>query len=556
MPMLPFLADDLFTTVKHLLQRFVKDATLERVKSPIKLFSEDFKDAANHKEASQINIGFVAEKQLKDLKDEIQSAHWNQSQITIFTAVAWIKKEVQSYVVVSDELQHDKNTVTTFLTAIVKDLQETHPGMRELYIFSDGSASQFKNRYVWFFLASSFKEMFPNVNTEWHYFATSHGKGAVDGVGGTVKRAVGTAVLSRQVVLLNAGTFAETARRVCPKMEVLLITKYDITEFCLSHQIDEYWHLVAPLPDQACGPAPLPQPRLEQLEAHNEEPQPEVEAQSKEPQPKAENKEPQLKAQSKEPQPQLEVEAQSKEPQPQPKAQNKEPQLKAQSKEPQSQPEAQSEEPQPQLKPKKSKNEVTERLEEEQVTERLEEEAMEQRLEEEVIEAGLEKMTEEGLENNNITVPGRLSITGPKKKTYVITPAEIQRRIKGENMSAYVFRSLIGGRRANLPDLVKQQPPKKKTKASIFSCLSEGEATDLAEGFALSMARNVNSELSEGINEDMAEKTKQTLQKMMQNAKSAYDAESSFSLETHSFGPQALSHVLHILIQRLDNLKL
>lgn len=54
--------------MKHLLQRFVTDATLERVKSPMKLFSEDFKDAANHKEASQINIGFVAEKQLKDLK--------------------------------------------------------------------------------------------------------------------------------------------------------------------------------------------------------------------------------------------------------------------------------------------------------------------------------------------------------------------------------------------------------------------------------------------------------------------------------------------------------
>ncbi|QQP58144.1 Uncharacterized protein FKW44_003368 [Caligus rogercresseyi] len=90
--------------------------------------------------------------------------------------------------------------------------------------------------------------MFPHITTEWHYFATSHGKGAVDGVGGTVKRAVSMAVLSRQWVVANASTFAETARRVCPKMEVLYITKEDIGEFCNTHEIAKYWEQVTPLP--------------------------------------------------------------------------------------------------------------------------------------------------------------------------------------------------------------------------------------------------------------------------------------------------------------------
>ncbi|XP_060760468.1 uncharacterized protein LOC132870693 isoform X1 [Neoarius graeffei] len=67
-PVLPFLADDLFTTVKHLLQRFVTDDTLESVNSPMKLVSEDVKDVANHKDTSRINRGFVADKQLKDMK--------------------------------------------------------------------------------------------------------------------------------------------------------------------------------------------------------------------------------------------------------------------------------------------------------------------------------------------------------------------------------------------------------------------------------------------------------------------------------------------------------
>ncbi|QQP36734.1 Hypothetical protein FKW44_021920 [Caligus rogercresseyi] len=36
-----------------------------------------------------------------------------------------------------------------------------------------------KDRFLWFFLASTFKEMFPHITTEWHYFATSHGEGSV-----------------------------------------------------------------------------------------------------------------------------------------------------------------------------------------------------------------------------------------------------------------------------------------------------------------------------------------------------------------------------------------
>ena len=37
--------------------------------------------------------------------------------------------------------------------------------------------------------------------------------------------AVSTAVLSRQVVQVNAKEFAETVKRICPKLEVCLINK-------------------------------------------------------------------------------------------------------------------------------------------------------------------------------------------------------------------------------------------------------------------------------------------------------------------------------------------
>ena len=35
------------------------------------------------------------------------------------------------------------------------------------------------------------------LECEWHFFATSHGKGSCDGIGGTVKRSVAKASLHR-----------------------------------------------------------------------------------------------------------------------------------------------------------------------------------------------------------------------------------------------------------------------------------------------------------------------------------------------------------------------
>lgn len=189
-----------------------------------------------------------AENYTAGYQDEIQSAYWSQSQITVFTAVVWISDRTKSYVVVSDELQHGKKAVSTFLSALVNDIVKTNPAFRELHVFSDGAASQFKNKYNWFFLSTTLKQMIPEVSIAWHFFATSHGKGAVDGVGGTVKRAVSTAVLSRQVVQVDARSFAETARRVCPKVEVLFISTEDISQFCADNEMEKYWDQAAPLP--------------------------------------------------------------------------------------------------------------------------------------------------------------------------------------------------------------------------------------------------------------------------------------------------------------------
>ncbi|RXN14647.1 Sentrin-specific protease 2 [Labeo rohita] len=190
-----------------------------------------------------------AENYIAAYQDQIQSAHWHQKQVTVFPSVLWSDGDPESYAIVSDSLEHDKRSVATFLSKIVEDIKMKHPAMKEIHIFSDGAASQFKNKFMWCFMSTTFKELFPTLRVQWHFFATSHGKGAVDGVGATVKRAVNTDFLCRQAVLVtDAASFVASARQSCPNINIKLITSSEITEFIQHHNLNERWANTSAVP--------------------------------------------------------------------------------------------------------------------------------------------------------------------------------------------------------------------------------------------------------------------------------------------------------------------
>jgi hypothetical protein len=66
--------------------------------------------------------------------------------------------------------------------------------VEKVFYFSDGAVSQYKNKFNFTTLAHH-KEDHGDVEAEWHFFATSHRKGAVDGVGETIKRCATHAIL-------------------------------------------------------------------------------------------------------------------------------------------------------------------------------------------------------------------------------------------------------------------------------------------------------------------------------------------------------------------------
>jgi hypothetical protein len=67
--------------------------------------------------------------------------------------------------------------------------------LKKIVYFSDGFAAQFKNRSNLLKITCHNKDF--GVPAEWHFFATSCGKSACDGVGGILKRLAAKANLQQ-----------------------------------------------------------------------------------------------------------------------------------------------------------------------------------------------------------------------------------------------------------------------------------------------------------------------------------------------------------------------
>jgi hypothetical protein len=144
-----------------------------------------------------------AENYTCEQQDEVQAAHWNQSQVSLFTACFWTSpSSPKGYVVVSNNLHHDKSTVSTSLIQLLHAFFAEYPGCNVLHAFSDGPSSQFKNRFM-FSILQKLRVHFALHELSWSFFAASHGKGPVDGLGAQVKRQVTHAVINRRVTSVN-----------------------------------------------------------------------------------------------------------------------------------------------------------------------------------------------------------------------------------------------------------------------------------------------------------------------------------------------------------------
>lgn len=127
---------------------------------------------------------------------EIQSAHFGGSkpQVSLHTVVVYrlcpksLVIKPYSYCSLSDILQHDPVTICCHLTPVIEDVRSVMPSLKTVHFLSDGPTNQYRNRKMFYLLGSYLKEKLGAECIQWHYSEAGHGKGAPDGVGGSLKR--------------------------------------------------------------------------------------------------------------------------------------------------------------------------------------------------------------------------------------------------------------------------------------------------------------------------------------------------------------------------------
>ncbi|KAE8742419.1 hypothetical protein FOCC_FOCC012030, partial [Frankliniella occidentalis] len=138
------------------------------------------------------------------IQKSIQAFHWSNDQSTVHPFVAYYRNmeskaiEVISYVTISEHLKHSVYAVHSFQKKFLKFLKEKIPGLKRIVYFTDGCAAQYKSLNTTANLCHHLSDF--GLNAEHHYFATSHGKTANDGVGGTLKRTARLASLKGSII--------------------------------------------------------------------------------------------------------------------------------------------------------------------------------------------------------------------------------------------------------------------------------------------------------------------------------------------------------------------
>ncbi|GBM81678.1 hypothetical protein AVEN_239454-1 [Araneus ventricosus] len=138
-------------------------------------------------------------------------------------------------VVVSNYMQRDKYAVATFTDVIIENIKKSHAkfNMKNVIYQSDGTGKYFKQKF------SLCLGTIMHDNFQWHFTATSHGKGAIDGLGGTIKCRVREATRSRNIDPRTAEEFVDCTKRLCPKIIVLYVLQETVTK--KKQKLEEIW---------------------------------------------------------------------------------------------------------------------------------------------------------------------------------------------------------------------------------------------------------------------------------------------------------------------------
>ena len=161
--------------------------------------------------------------------EEVQSAYWNKTAVTLHPTVVYYKEQEQlmhkSFVFVSDEMSHSTPTVLSILDILIPHLKEMDPLLHTVHYWTDGPTSQYRNKVIFNTVANHMQVY--GTHAKWNYFECGHGKGPCDGLGGTTKRMADEAVNSARVSIQDANDFYEWAVQSSMKASFFFVSAAD-----------------------------------------------------------------------------------------------------------------------------------------------------------------------------------------------------------------------------------------------------------------------------------------------------------------------------------------
>lgn len=207
-----------------------------------------FEETKNNLQPTElaIQIDFAENYRLTN-QNEVQSAHFSYSQVSIFTCVAWLAGATKSFALISDKLTHNKHDVFIFLLNLLREMNKSNGCFSKIFIFSDGSSAQFKNKFILRSLVD-FRKQLGCTSVEWNFFASSHGKGPVDGVGAVLKRKVWQLTKSKNLLIPDALSFYNCAQNNVNAVKIYFMSSDEVNKHSVLYNLDEKWKDVESIP--------------------------------------------------------------------------------------------------------------------------------------------------------------------------------------------------------------------------------------------------------------------------------------------------------------------
>jgi hypothetical protein len=165
-------------------------------------------------------------------QDEPSAAFYDRRQVTLMPMVIHFKDQDsnlrhKSFVGITSERTHSAPTTFAFLRQLLPKVKELLPSLHRINYISDSPVSQFRNKSIVNIIAKH-EEYFNGVDATWSFLECGHGKGACDGVGGSLKKSAEISVKAGDVISSAEDFFDWAVNRATDTITPIYATAGDI----------------------------------------------------------------------------------------------------------------------------------------------------------------------------------------------------------------------------------------------------------------------------------------------------------------------------------------